>query len=615
MQNLQARIRGAILMALSNRHGRLLLTTGNKSEIATGYCTLYGDMAGGLAVISDVPKTLVYQLAREINRERAVIPEATLTKAPSAELRPNQTDQDSLPPYDAAGRDPGRAPGTGAGLAGAGGGRVRRRDRERRGAPRATQRVQTAPDAARSEDHRQGLRPRPAHADRPGLEGVTEALDVQLGHCMFRSDMRAVVAVLPGDGIGPEVVAQATEVLAAVAKKMGPRVRRCARRSSAAARSTRPAARCRWRRWSCVAAPTPCCWAPSADPKWDDPKAKVRPEQGLLAIRKGLGLYANLRPVSVNPKLIAASPLRPELLVGVDLVVVRELTGGIYFGDKLREKDRAVDTCVYTEAEVTRIVRSACELARGRRRKLTSVDKANVLETSRLWREVTERVVKRDFPDVTLSHMLVDACAMHLIRRPADFDVIVTENMFGDILTDEASMLVGSMGMLPSASLGEGKRGLYEPIHGSAPDIAGKGIANPYATILSLALLLRHSLGLSAEAAAVEAAVGVGDRPQRAARRRGARWRDAGDHGPGRRGRAREPARVAVSQRGPRGAPAPVLPPKPAIRSGFSEARLGGAGRSVPAARGSTSAAAIGNLDGPSELSACCARRVSVRRS
>jgi 3-isopropylmalate dehydrogenase len=229
----------------------------------------------------------------------------------------------------------------------------------------------------------------------------------------------------------------------------------------------------------------------------------------LLAIRKGLGLYANLRPVSVNPKLIAASPLRPELLVGVDLVVVRELTGGIYFGDKLREKDRAVDTCVYTEVEVTRIVRSACELARGRRRKLTSVDKANVLETSRLWREVTERVVKRDFPDVALSHMLVDACAMHLIRRPADFDVIVTENMFGDILTDEASMLAGSMGMLPSASLGEGKRGLYEPIHGSAPDIAGKGIANPYATILSLAMLLRHSLGLSAEAAAVEAAVGA----------------------------------------------------------------------------------------------------------
>jgi 3-isopropylmalate dehydrogenase len=202
-----------------------------------------------------------------------------------------------------------------------------------------------------------------------------------------------------------------------------------------------------------------------------------------------------------------ASPLRPDLLVGVDMLVVRELTGGIYFGDKLRDGDRAVDTCVYTVPEVERIVRIAARIARGRGKKLTSVDKANVLETSRLWREVTVRVMKDEFPDVVLSHMLVDDCAMHLIRRPADFDVIVTENMFGDILTDEASMLAGSMGMLPSASLGEGKRGLYEPIHGSAPDIAGKGIANPYATILSLGLLLRHSLGLEAEARAVEAAV------------------------------------------------------------------------------------------------------------
>ena len=325
---------------------------------------------------------------------------------------------------------------------------------------------------------------------------------------MFRSDMRAVVAVLPGDGIGPEVVAQATEVLAAVAKRWGHVfVTREAPIGGIAIDQTGSALPLETLEL-CRGADAVLLGAVGG-PKWDDPKAKVRPEQGLLAIRKGLGLYANLRPVSVNPKLIAISPLRPELLVGVDLVVVRELTGGIYFGDKLREKDRAVDTCVYTEAEVTRIVRSACELARGRRRKLTSVDKANVLETSRLWREVTERVVKRDFPDVVLSHMLVDACAMHLIRRPADFDVIVTENMFGDILTDEASMLAGSMGMLPSASLGEGKRGLYEPIHGSAPDIAGKGIANPYATILSLALLLRHSLGLSVEAAAVETAVGV----------------------------------------------------------------------------------------------------------
>jgi 3-isopropylmalate dehydrogenase len=202
-----------------------------------------------------------------------------------------------------------------------------------------------------------------------------------------------------------------------------------------------------------------------------------------------------------------ASPLRPELLAGVDMIVVRELTGGIYFGDKLRDGDRASDLCVYTVAEVERIVRTAARIARGRRKKLTSVDKANVLETSRLWREVTVRVMAEEFPDVALSHMLVDACAMHLIRRPADFDVIVTENMFGDILTDEASMLAGSMGLLPSASLGEGKRGLYEPIHGSAPDIAGKGIANPYATILSVALLFRYSLGLEAEARAIEAAV------------------------------------------------------------------------------------------------------------
>ncbi len=189
------------------------------------------------------------------------------------------------------------------------------------------------------------------------------------------------------------------------------------------------------------------------------------------------------------------------------MVVVRELTGGIYFGEKVRDGDRASDLCVYTVGEVERIVRVAARLAQARKKKLTSVDKANVLETSRLWREVTTRVMRDEFSEVSLTHMLVDACAMHLIRRPADFDVIVTENMFGDILTDEASMLAGSMGMLPSASLGEGSRGLYEPIHGSAPDIAGKGIANPYATILSVAMLLRHSLGLGAEAAAVEGAV------------------------------------------------------------------------------------------------------------
>jgi 3-isopropylmalate dehydrogenase len=252
-------------------------------------------------------------------------------------------------------------------------------------------------------------------------------------------------------------------------------------------------------------------------PKWDNPEAKVRPEQGLLGLRKALGLFANVRPVTLYPRLAGASPLRAELLEGVDLVVIRELTGGIYFGEKRRERDpdggeRASDLCLYTTAEIERIVRVAAEMARGRRNKLTSGDKANVLETSRLWRSVTARVMREEFPDVELEHILVDACAMHLIRRPAQFDVIVTENMFGDILTDEASMLAGSMGMLPSASFGPeasggARMGLYEPIHGSAPDIAGQGVANPMATILSVALMLRYSLGLPDEAAAIEHAV------------------------------------------------------------------------------------------------------------
>ncbi|MEA2696976.1 MAG: 3-isopropylmalate dehydrogenase [Myxococcales bacterium] len=319
--------------------------------------------------------------------------------------------------------------------------------------------------------------------------------------------MRAVIAVLPGDGIGPEVVAETTKILGAVGARFGHDfVLREALIGGIAIDQTGTALPADTLEL-CKGADAVLLGAVGG-PKWDNPRAKVRPEQGLLAIRKGLGLYANLRPVTVNPKLLRASPLRPELLAGVDLVVVRELTGGIYFGEKLRDKDRAVDTCTYTEGEVERIVRVAAKLARGRRKKLTSVDKANVLETSRLWREVTERIMAAEFPDVALSNMLVDSCAMHLIRKPADFDVIVTENMFGDILTDEASMLAGSMGMLPSASLGDGTRGLYEPIHGSAPDIAGKGVANPYATILSLAMLLRHSLGLTTEAAAVEAAVG-----------------------------------------------------------------------------------------------------------
>jgi 3-isopropylmalate dehydrogenase len=227
----------------------------------------------------------------------------------------------------------------------------------------------------------------------------------------------------------------------------------------------------------------------------------------LLKLRKSMGVYANLRPVSVHPALREASTLKPEVLEGVDMVFVRELTGGIYFGDKQRTATSASDVCLYTVAEIERIVRVAARLASARSGRLHSIDKANVLETSRLWREVCERVVKSEFPNLKLEHMLVDSAAMHLIRRPKDFDVAVTENMFGDILTDEASMLAGSLGLLPSASLGDARRGLYEPIHGSAPDIAGRGIANPIGAILSVALLLRHSLALETEARAIESAV------------------------------------------------------------------------------------------------------------
>jgi 3-isopropylmalate dehydrogenase len=328
--------------------------------------------------------------------------------------------------------------------------------------------------------------------------------------------MHFTITLLPGDGIGPEVVAEGVRVLRAVAEHGGHRLElREALLGGCAIDTTGTALPDETLRL-CQGADAVLLGAVGG-PKWDNPEAKVRPEQGLLGIRKALGLFANLRPVAIHPRLLAASPLRPERLAGVDIVVVRELTGGIYFGEKLRERlpeggERAADTCVYTSAEIERVVRAAAELARGRRGKLTSVDKANVLETSRLWRSVTARVLAEEYPDIALDHMLVDACAMHLIRRPADFDVIVTENMFGDILTDEASMLAGSMGMLPSASLGGGggegtRMGLYEPIHGSAPDIAGKGVANPLATILSVALLLRYSLGLEQEARAVEAAV------------------------------------------------------------------------------------------------------------
>jgi 3-isopropylmalate dehydrogenase len=319
--------------------------------------------------------------------------------------------------------------------------------------------------------------------------------------------VKALIAVLAGDGIGGEVTAEAVRVLERVAARSGHTFEfQAALLGGAAIDAT--------------GEPLPAATlalAQGADaillgavggPKWSAPGALVRPEQGLLQLRKALGLFANLRPVVPHPAVLDASPIKAELLRGVDIMVVRELTGGIYFGEKTRTATEAVDVCRYTVEEIERVVRLAAGLSRARRRKLTSIDKANVLETSRLWRTVVERIMPREFPDVSFEHMLVDAAAMHLLKRPRDFDVIVTENMFGDILTDEASMLAGSLGLLPSASLGAGARGgIFEPIHGSAPDIAGRGIANPYAAILSAALLLRYSLQLQPEALAVEAAV------------------------------------------------------------------------------------------------------------
>lgn len=320
--------------------------------------------------------------------------------------------------------------------------------------------------------------------------------------------MEALIVLLPGDGIGPDVTQGARQVLEAVATRFGHRFTFREELVGGAAIDA-------------VGDPLPedvvaSCMSSDAvflgavgGPRWSDPNAAVRPEQGLLRLRAALGVYANLRPVKVLPELAAASPLKAEKLGGVDLLVVRELTGGIYFGEKSRTQDVASDLCIYHRHEIERIVRVAANLAAGRRGKLCSVDKANILETSRLWRDTTNRLMADEFPGIEVETLLVDAAAMHLLSRPADFDVIVTENMFGDILTDEASMLAGSMGMLPSASLGDGHRGLYEPIHGSAPDIAGKGIANPCGAIASAALLLRHSLRLEREAAAVEDAIGA----------------------------------------------------------------------------------------------------------
>jgi 3-isopropylmalate dehydrogenase len=318
--------------------------------------------------------------------------------------------------------------------------------------------------------------------------------------------MKAKIAVLPGDGIGPEVMAEGLRCLRAVADAFGHEFSLTELPFGGVAidLSGDPLPESTLK--LCLEADAVLLGA-IGGPQWSAPDTKVRPEQGLLDLRKALGVYANLRPVKVHPALSFASPLKSDILEGVDLVFVRELTGGIYFGEKRRDSRAATDACTYTVEEVERIVRVAGRLARQRRRKLVSIDKSNVLETSRLWREVTTWVMRSEFPDVSLEHMLVDSAAMHLIRRPRDFDVLVTENMFGDILTDEASMLSGSLGLLPSASLGGSARGLYEPIHGSAPDIAGAGIANPYGTILSVALLLKLSLGLDAEAEALQGAV------------------------------------------------------------------------------------------------------------
>ncbi|HUI27570.1 MAG TPA: 3-isopropylmalate dehydrogenase [Candidatus Kryptonia bacterium] len=328
--------------------------------------------------------------------------------------------------------------------------------------------------------------------------------------------MGAEICVLPGDGIGPEVTKEAVAVLQDCAERFKFSVA-CAEalfggcaidaHGSALPESTRRRA----------LASDAVLLGAVGGPKWDNPNAAVRPEQGLLGLRKELGVFANLRPVTLFPEMLDAAPLKADILRGVDLVVVRELTGGIYFGQPSERRQtangrEAVDTCLYTEAEIARVLRSAFELARSRRKKVTSVDKANVMSSSRLWREIAHEVAKA-YPDVTYEDVLVDAMAMHLLRRPRDFDVIVTENLFGDILTDEASVLAGSLGLLPSASLGEARnrlgqpRGLYEPIHGSAPDIAGQGKANPLAAILSVAMMLRYSLSQPAAAAAIESAV------------------------------------------------------------------------------------------------------------
>ncbi|HJX69684.1 MAG TPA: 3-isopropylmalate dehydrogenase [Dehalococcoidia bacterium] len=328
--------------------------------------------------------------------------------------------------------------------------------------------------------------------------------------------MKFKLAVLPGDGVGPEVMAEGIKVLEAIGRRFGHEFNLHYGLVGGAAIDQSGLALTAETLKMCQGCDTVLLGAVGG-PKWDDPLAKVRPEDGLLALRKELGLFANLRPVKVFPMLLDSTSLKPEVIQGVDIMVVRELTGGLYFGKPKRQwrtsrGRRAVDSMAYSEQEIGRILKVGFELARGRRKKLTSVDKANVLESSRLWRQIAIEL-STDYPEVELEHMLVDSCAMRLIQNPAYFDVVVTENTFGDILTDEASMLAGSMGMLPSASLAGMPQagiitfGMYEPIHGSAPRRAGQNLANPIATILSCAMMLRYSFGLEPEASAIEKAV------------------------------------------------------------------------------------------------------------
>lgn len=317
------------------------------------------------------------------------------------------------------------------------------------------------------------------------------------------------IAIIAGDGIGPEVVAEAVKVLRKTEELFGYKFETESGLFGGIAIDECGTPLPQETLDMCRRADAVLLGAVGG-PKWDNNPKELRPETGLLGIRKALGLFSNIRPAVIFDCLKEASTLKPEVLEGTDLIVVRELTGGIYFGDKFRRDtengEEAVDTCVYNVKEVERIVHQAFQIAQKRRKKLASVDKANVLETSRLWRETVNRIAPQ-YPDVELEHVLVDNCAMQLLRRPASFDVIVTENMFGDILSDEAAMLTGSIGMLSSASLGEGSFGLYEPVHGSAPDIAGQGIANPIATILSVALMFKLSFDYQEAGDVIERAV------------------------------------------------------------------------------------------------------------